>query len=102
MYNLIISAFGKLLTFIFARNALRFVLFSALFVFIVEAIDWIKEYSSTCNCGVGDSIWGAFDIASGIPGFGWIWQMLDVGTGLSIIVSAHAIRFVIRRIPIIG
>jgi len=32
----------------------------------------------------------------------WILGMINVGEGLSIILSAYALRFLIRRLPVIG
>jgi hypothetical protein len=49
---------------------------------------------------VGDMAGYAQTIASG-PG-GWAWSMLGVSEGLAIIASAYTIRFIIRRLPVVG
>lgn len=40
---------------------------------------------------------------SGLPtGIAWGFYIFNLGTGLTIVVSAFVVRFLIRRIPLIG
>lgn len=34
--------------------------------------------------------------------FGWAWSLMQFGPGLTMVASAYALRFVLRRIPFIG
>lgn len=36
------------------------------------------------------------------PEIFWAFDIFDVGTGVSIVMSAYVIRFIIRRLPVVG
>lgn len=52
---------------------------------------------------VPEFMMNATNVMSGLPpGVAYVWGIFQIGPGLAILVSAMILRFLIRRIPLIG
>jgi Protein of unknown function (DUF2523) len=95
MFGIVLSVFYTALGWIFRSLLIKFVLYFALFFVTSEFIALITNL-----------IPDASSINGTLSGIGaGTWYFLDafkITTGLSLVVSAYATRFIIRRIPIIG
>lgn len=95
MFGIILSALNSVIGWIFRSIVVKFGLFFALFFITTEFAGFVAALVPN-----GSSVTGLFgNIAAAT------WYFLDVfsfGTGLSLVVSAYATRFIIRRLPIIG
>jgi Protein of unknown function (DUF2523) len=95
MFGIVLSVFNTALAWIFRSVLVKFILYFALFFVTSEFIGLITNLipdGSSINstlAGIGASTWYFLDA-------------FKVQTGLSLVVSAYATRFIIRRIPIIG
>lgn len=95
MFGIVLSVFNTALAWIFRSVLVKFILYFALFFVTSEFIGLITNLipdGSSVNstlAGIGASTWYFLDA-------------FKVQTGLSLVVSAYATRFIIRRIPIIG
>jgi Protein of unknown function (DUF2523) len=95
MFGIVLSVFNTALAWIFRSVLVKFILYFALFFVTSEFIGLVTNLipdGSSVNstlAGIGASTWYFLDA-------------FKVQTGLSLVVSAYATRFIIRRIPIIG
>jgi Protein of unknown function (DUF2523) len=95
MFGIVLSVFYTALGWIFRSLLIKFVLYFALFFVTSEFIALITNLipdASSINgtlSGIGAATWYFLDA-------------FKITTGLSLVVSAYATRFIIRRIPIIG
>jgi Protein of unknown function (DUF2523) len=95
MFGIVLSVFYTALGWIFRSLLIKFVLYYALFFvtseFIALITNLIPDVSSINGTlsGIGAATWYFLDA-------------FKITTGLSLVVSAYATRFIIRRIPIIG
>ncbi|EAW1199043.1 DUF2523 domain-containing protein [Salmonella enterica subsp. enterica] len=95
MFGIILSALNTLLGFVFRSLVIKFVVFFALY-FIVQGfieilIELLPESSNLSSL-----------FASLSDGFWYFINLSKLPEGISMIVSAMATRFIIRRIPVIG
>jgi Protein of unknown function (DUF2523) len=97
MYAIVLSALYSLFTFLLRSVLVKFVLFFALFFVASEFIQFI----TSCGCIPGSS---SISSALGNVPFS-VWYFLTLfgfGQGFTIVLSALAVRFLIRRIPFFG
>lgn len=95
MFGIILSALNSVIGWIFRSIVVKFGLFFALFFIATEFAGFVAALVPN-----GSSVTGLFGNIGAAT-----WYFLDVfsiGTGLSLVVSAYATRFIIRRLPIIG
>jgi hypothetical protein len=95
MYGILVSALNTFLTFLVRSILVKFVTFFALFFVVSGFIDYLAPLLP--NAGALNASFG--NIGSGV------WYFLDLfqfSTGISAIISAYTLRFMIRRIPVIG
>lgn len=95
MYNLIVSALYFVLSWIVRSIIVKFVFFFALFFitteFITVIIKWLPQSTNLP------------DLFSMLPDSVWYWlNLFNIPIGVSMTLSAFALRFIIRRIPVIG
>jgi hypothetical protein len=97
MYAIFLSALYSLFSFLLRSVLVKFVLFFALFFVASEFITFI----TSCNCIPGTS---AISSALGsVPSSVWYFLTLfGFGQGFTMVLSALAVRFLIRRIPFFG
>jgi Protein of unknown function (DUF2523) len=95
MFGILVSAGNFLLTWLVRSLLVKFVMFFALYFVTSEFIGLlIPLLPSSAN------VTGAM---SSLTSATWYFlNMFSIQTGLSMVVSAYATRFIIRRIPIIG
>ncbi len=95
MFGILLSAFNSVLAWLVRSVLIKFALFFGLYFVTTEFVAVITSILPT-----GSAVTGALgSLASST------WYFLDVfmfQTGLSMVVSAYATRFIIRRIPLIG
>jgi hypothetical protein len=95
MFGIVLSVFNTVLAWVFRSLLVKFILYFALFFITSEFISLITTLipdASSVNgtlSGIGAATWYFLDA-------------FKITTGLSLVVSAYATRFIIRRIPIIG
>ena len=95
MFGILLSAFNTVLAWLVRSLLVKFVVFFALYFITSEFVALIvgllpdgSSINSTLS-GIGSATWYFLDV-------------FQVTTGISLIVSAYATRFIIRRIPVIG
>ena len=95
MFGILLSAFNTALAWVFRSLLVKFGVFFALYFITSEFVGLLVNL-----------IPGTSSINGTLSGLGaGTWYFLNVfmfTQGLSMVVSAYATRFVIRRIPIIG
>lgn len=95
MYALLAAAARYLIGTLVTQIVIKFVLFTALYVFVSEAtevmISWLPSISNL------DGALGALT-----PEIAFFLNLLNFQQGLSVIISAQALAFAIRRIPLMG
>ena len=95
MYGILVSALNFFLGFLVRSVLVKFVTFFALFFITTGFVSYLAPLlPNATNLNQAVSV---------IPP--QLWYFLDIfqfSTGLSAVVSAYALRFIIRRIPVIG
>ncbi|WP_032116491.1 DUF2523 family protein [Candidatus Arsenophonus nilaparvatae] len=95
MYALIVSAFNFLLGFVFRTLAIKFIVFSALFLVVTEFVPVLLALLPTST--------NLPELIGQLPDSVWYFMNLfAVITGMKIVISAYLTRFIVRRIPVIG
>ncbi len=95
MFGILVSAFNFVLAWVVRSLLVKFVMFFALYFVTNEFIGLLIPLLPTSA-----NVSGAM---SGLTSATWYFlSIFNIQTGLSMIVSAYATRFIIRRIPIIG
>ena len=95
MFGILLSAFNSVLAWLVRSVLVKFVLFFGLYFVTTEFISVIASILPS-----GSAVTGAMASVTNST-----WYFLDVfmvQTGISMVVSAYATRFIIRRIPVIG
>lgn len=95
MFGILLSALNSVLAWVFRSLLVKFVLFFALYFITSEFVGFIVALLP--GTGAVDSALSGISTAT--------WYFLDVfqiQTGIAMVVSAYATRFVIRRLPILG
>lgn len=86
---------------------------SQILVWLVSFVQWIGDLAISTCLGALITLLNAIpvpswmsdapSVLSGVPsGVIWIFQILQLPAGLTILVGAWLLRFLIRRIPVIG
>jgi hypothetical protein len=86
---------------------------SQILAWLVEFVQWIGDLAISTVLGALTTLLNAIpvpgwmssapSVLSGVPsGVVWLFQILQLPAGLTIILSAWLLRFLIRRIPVIG
>jgi len=95
MFGIVLSALNSLAAWIFRSIVVKFAVYFALYFVCTEffsVIGGILPNASNLN-----SAFGGFT-----SGMWYFFDLLGLSTGLPMLISALAARFIIRRIPIIG
>lgn len=95
MYGILVSALNTALGFILKGIIVKFVLFFGLYYVVSEFIEYLSTKLPTFS-GLPAEL---SEMPSGL------WYFLDlfqISPGISICISAALLRFMIRRIPLIG
>lgn len=97
MYAILMSAVWSALSWLFRSVLVKFVLYFGLYFFVTEAVSFLQGQGVLPTVASLTQAFGA--LGSGV------WYFLDlcsVNFGMPLVISAHAARFFIRRIPLIG
>lgn len=97
MFGIVLSALNVILGFVFRSIIVKFGVFFGLFFVVTE---FVQVLIGSGLLPDSSSLNGVF---AGIPS--GVWYFLDLfnfSLGFSMILSAYATRFIIRRIPVIG
>lgn len=95
MFGIVLSALNSVLAWVFRSLLVKFGVFFALYFITSEFVGLIvKLIPSTSSIngtlsGIGSATW-------------YFLNVFMFNQGVSLVVSAYATRFVIRRIPVIG
>lgn len=95
MFGILLSAFFSVLGWVVRSVMVKFVVFFALWFVTTEFIEVLVNYLPNS--------WALESFFYQIPSEIWyVLNLFQFSAGLSAVVSALALRFMIRRIPIIG
>lgn len=95
MFGILISALNTGLTFMVRSLIAKFFLFFALYFITTEFLAVLGPMLPTAS-----GLNGAF---GGITADMWYWlDLFQISAGLPAVISAWVMRFVIRRLPVIG
>ncbi len=95
MFGILLSALNSVLAWVFRSILVKFVLFFALYFITSEFVGFIVQLLP--GTGAVD------DALSGIGATTWYFlNIFEIQSGVAMVVSAYATRFIIRRMPIIG
>ena len=95
MYGIVVAAINSALGFIFRTAIVKFVLFFGLYMVTYSFIAYLSDKLP--------SVTGLDSLFNQIPA--GMWYFLDIfkfATGFNLCLSAFVLRFMIRRIPVIG
>ncbi|RLM18317.1 DUF2523 domain-containing protein [Brenneria alni] len=95
MFGILLSAVNTLLGFVFRSIIIKFVVFFALYFIVhgfVEVL--VSRLPDTSNL---PELFGNLS-----DGFWYFINLCELPRGISLIISAWGLRFIIRRIPVIG
>ena len=97
MYGIVLSALYSLFTFLLRSVLVKFVLFFGLFFVASEFIGFITG----CGCIPGAS--SITLVLNKVPSSVWYFlSLFGFAQGLTAVLCALAVRFLIRRIPFFG
>ncbi len=95
MYGILLSALNTVLAWVVRSLLVKFILYFALYFVSSEFVGFVAALVPD-----GSAVNGAL---GGIASATWYFlDVFSIQTGLSLVVSAYATRFIIRRLPIIG
>lgn len=95
MFGILLSALNTALAWVFRSVLVKFGVFFGLYFITSEFTDFIVTLIPDTSSVTGT--------LSGIGAGTWYFlNVFQITQGLSLVVSAYATRFVIRRIPVIG
>jgi hypothetical protein len=95
MFGIFLSALNSVLGWVFRSLLVKFGVFFALYFITSEFVGLIVRLIPDTG-----SVNGAMSVIG--SGTWYFLNVFQVTQGLSLVVSAYATRFVIRRIPVIG
>lgn len=97
MFGIVLSAINTVSTYVFSSLMLKFILFSCMFMIVNGFIKFITG----CGCvPSGPALSAAFH---SIPSPVWYFlNLFGVAQGITAIICAYAVRFLLRRIPLFG
>jgi hypothetical protein len=95
MFAILVSAAMKVFGWLLGSVVIKFVVLTALFIIVNEF--------GTLVSGFMPSLGPLSTALGGIPASVWYFlDLFNVSTGIPMLLSAYASRFIIRRIPVIG
>lgn len=100
LFGILLSALNTALGFVLRSVLVKFVTFFALFFVVKEFVNVLVGSQLYPGATAASNLSSAL---SGMPAD--VWYFLDLfsaSTGFSVVLSAYATRFIIRRIPLIG
>lgn len=92
---------------IFAYS-LRAIVYKAVFFGVVLAavtviFPWILELMAGCGCSAANIVSGLNNLFSKFPSGAWFFiDLFNFGTGIKLAFCAYTVRFIIRRMPLVG
>lgn len=95
MFARVLSALFSLAAWIFKSSIVKFATFFAFFFVTTEFVQLLMPLLPTAD--LLSSLFSSLD-----PGIWWFLDLLKVDFGISSMLSSFAVRFIIRRIPVIG
>lgn len=97
MWKFFLSFFNLAAGFAFRSVIVKFGLFFGLFFVTTEFIVVLVGSGMLPTAASLNSAWG------GVPASVWYFlDLFNISAGISTMISAYTVRFIIRRIPIIG
>lgn len=98
MFGVIVAAFGRLVGWFFGAGVVKWgfvaVLFGGIALLLELLIDLLPAWFTA------DGLSGATSAFT--PEMWYFIDYFQLSTGISLVLSAYAVRFLIRRIPFIG
>ncbi len=94
MYGIVVAAVNSALVFIFRGVVLKTVLFFGLYYVVSGLIAYVSAKLPTADLD------GLFNDMPDF--FMYFFQVFEGATGFSMLLSAWILRFMIRRVPVIG
>ncbi len=95
MFGILVSAFNTAMAFIFKSVIAKLFVFFALYFVVSEFISYLSSKLPDFS-----ELSGAF---SALPSNVWYFlDLVNFSQGFSLCLSAYLLRFMIRRIPLIG
>lgn len=101
MFGIISSALAQFANFLISKAAVTAVLFAGLYWIITVVAATVFEFSGVSGNGF-QSITSLSNFASGNQTFLYFSDVFQLWKGLKMILSAYAVRFLVRRIPVFG
>jgi hypothetical protein len=95
MFGIVLSALFSIVGWLFRSVLVKFIFYFALFFITTEFIQILVPLLPGAS-----SLTAAFSAQT--PGVWYFLDMFKVGFGVSACLSAFVLRFMIRRIPVIG
>lgn len=99
MWAILSSALWTLISWVFRKLVIKFVLYTALLLIVSETLSYLGDKIPVLKSGDG----GLSSALSSVPA--GVWYFLNVchfSVGLPMILAAFVTRFCIKRLPIIG
>lgn len=101
MFGIILSALnafiGPLLVMLLQKVVIKFLIFSAIYLVVVASVEALG------SSGILPSASSIQNAMGTIPSsVGYFMSMFGMYKGMAMIFSAYAVRFTIRRLPIVG
>lgn len=97
MYGILVSAIATISNYVFSSIFLKFVLFTVLFWISSQFISFITG----CGCIPSPQILQS--ALSNIPSSVWYFlNLFGIAQGITAVLCAYMVRWLIRRIPIFG
>lgn len=97
MYGILVSALATISNYVFSSIFLKFVLFTAMFWVSSEFIRLITG----CGCiPTPEGVQAAFNYVP--PSVWWFLNLFGIAQGITAVLCAYMVRWLIRRIPIFG
>ncbi|MFC0512546.1 MULTISPECIES: DUF2523 family protein [Asaia] len=99
MYAIVLSALWSALSWLFRAILVKFVMFTALYLFCTQAISYVSSKIPVLSSGDG----GLGSVLSSLSSGTWYFlDAFQFSQGVGIILAAYLSRFFIRRIPFFG
>lgn len=92
----------------FFAFSFRAVVYKAVFFGVVLAavsvlLPWILDLMAGCGCSAANITTGLLNLFSKFPAGAWFFiDLFSIGNGLRLIFCALVVRFIIRRMPLVG
>lgn len=95
MYGIVVAAINSALVFIFRSVVLKTIVFFSLYYVVSSFVSYLSDKLPTVS--------NIDTLFNNMPDFFmYFFQVFECSTGFSLLLSAWILRFMIRRIPVIG